>query len=981
MGSDEPKKPKKTALEKLQTSSTGVSGDSLTSALQFNGQCFLIEEMHNIATHSIVEHKTEQLRPSNRPGARYAQGAQATSAGAPVPSGFKYISPILASTTYKPEQVFSKVTATKSSYALANFTPAQMAMLVPKIRIYKLVYQAKADKKGEILRINRDVEPDKQEILFDDFTRTSQLADIFKQRSGRAAGVGIKSFKWSLKGVNPAEVDANITADLVIHFNDVSQLTRAEDGNASFLDLILYNPSELKKEDFPNNAFHYDGQFFEIQAVVGWAAPPGNHNDLFDSYELQAIRESQTPLYLQLTKHQFDFNQDGSADLKISYRARLSDQEKGYDLLNVPSDLIDNIKEIQKDLKEIKDASGDDEDATEASREELEAAQKKLNESLEDRYSRLLTTLKKNGKVYNAWATPLQLRMINIDAEGQAAETPGVLIGIAMEAQAEQNNITSALSIPSTDSAEDFASDTMQMVETMVPELAQLQNDPSAWNAYLAAVATAKTTIGGAVTVPQAIAERYGKAMIKGKMARRGITIARGAQDSDNWALAYLQGDLPENTYTMGPSSVTKRKVSRDLEQITAIQDNAGKQASLLAGESASEQAEAQMERTAELGALDIREVMGLTGADEVAVPFVFVGDIIDAAIQVLDEDANGPGRITKLLLSRDFGLLMGDFRFYNIKNFYAAVKQRANDDPLAFFRDLQMGETVWSKADLETIFISVNSASIPIHFDSFIDWYVRKVVKAKRQRYFFSHFVRDLLTDLIAPALSARCFYGVPQHNVQVSQLDFPVAKSAPLEQICYPGSTPGGARWGGPTVGTQAVSIDYLVDKKIRAVPATINPDETDIGHTTMRYLNITSLRLNYMDGSYQSNIESGIQHFIVGLDRGLLKEARFERVDAPYLREARVNRNRTLGTQQLRELYNVNLKLYGTPILKPGQYIYVSPSTFGFGSLTSKKSHARMLGIGGYHLVVSVESTIGRNGYETTVKALHQALPAIY
>jgi len=146
-------------------------------------------------------------------------------------------------------------------------------------------------------------------------------------------------------------------------------------------------------------------------------------------------------------------------------------------------------------------------------------------------------------------------------------------------------------------------------------------------------------------------------------------------------------------------------------------------------------------------------------------------------------------------------------------------------------------------------------------------------------------------------------------------------------------------------------------------------------------MRYIHLNSTRLNYMDGNYTKNIDSGIQHFVVGLDRGLLKEARFERVDAPYLREARVNRNRTLGTQQLRELYNVSLKLYGTPILKPGQYIYVSPSTFGFGDLTAKDSHARMLGIGGYHLVVSVESTIGRNGYETTVKALHQALPAIY
>jgi hypothetical protein len=36
--------------------------------------------------------------------------------------------------------------------------------------------------------------------------------------------------------------------------------------------------------------------------------------------------------------------------------------------------------------------------------------------------------------------------------------------------------------------------------------------------------------------------------------------------------------------------------------------------------------------------------------------------------------------------------------------------------------------------------------------------------------------------------------------------------------------------------------------------------------------------------------------------------------------------------------------------------------------------------MLGIGGYHLVTEVTNSISAKGYETTVKALHQALPYI-
>jgi hypothetical protein len=136
-----------------------------------------------------------------------------------------------------------------------------------------------------------------------------------------------------------------------------------------------------------------------------------------------------------------------------------------------------------------------------------------------------------------------------------------------------------------------------------------------------------------------------------------------------------------------------------------------------------------------------------------------------------------------------------------------------------------------------------------------------------------------------------------------------------------------------------------------------------------------------MGFEGGDVESDLEKGIYHFIVGADRGLLKSANFQRVDSPYLPESRINRDRVAGSEQLRELYNVTIRLYGAPLIKPGQYVYVSPSPLGFGNVKSKNSAARYLGIGGYHLVTSVENVISMGkGYETTVKALHQAMPAL-
>ena len=167
------------------------------------------------------------------------------------------------------------------------------------------------------------------------------------------------------------------------------------------------------------------------------------------------------------------------------------------------------------------------------------------------------------------------------------------------------------------------------------------------------------------------------------------------------------------------------------------------------------------------------------------------------------------------------------------------------------------------------------------------------------------------------------------------------------------------------------------------ISSVPP-IDPDDDSANSknaATAASIKIISFQNYYAayNGVYADNTQKGIPNFVVGLDRGIIKAVNFERVDQPYLREARTAKSRSSGISQLRELYNVNLVLYGNNLLKPGQIIYVEPNQMIFGRPTTERSVARLLGMGGYHLVVDVANKIASDGWETEVQALHVAMPA--
>ena len=107
-------------------------------------------------------------------------------------------------------------------------------------------------------------------------------------------------------------------------------------------------------------------------------------------------------------------------------------------------------------------------------------------------------------------------------------------------------------------------------------------------------------------------------------------------------------------------------------------------------------------------------------------------------------------------------------------------------------------------------------------------------------------------------------------------------------------------------------------------------------------------------------------------MGSPCGLIKTINFSRFEQPYLREAKIQREGTLGPEQLRELYSANLELYGNTLYKNGNYVYLSPVRLG-----ASDEDLRILGLNGYYLITGVSSTVTENSFTVSVDALHEGV----
>jgi len=321
--------------------------------------------------------------------------------------------------------------------ALLNLCPDAYALLTPYIKVCRVDYRDE-----DTLVPYREVE-----IPFPTFIDPKDIEQITNGALGRYSGAGIKSFTWKLDGVNPAEVENNISAELQLRFQtlqdlfSLNQSLQAGGDEAGYLDLIIGSGTSFRKtpkespgaqprampdcQEFVGET--YEGSRFRIKATVGWATPPGFSNMEFRGFQNKlegtsqtygeflekAIDDTRVSLYLQVVGHDLSFQEDGAVDLKVRYQASLDGILKApnADIFVGGTEFDEKLKEMKDSLKASDAADAEYIESNGDKTKEIDRLQKKREKKLEEmvdlttknkafKYKRFLCNLYDKSQIY-----------------------------------------------------------------------------------------------------------------------------------------------------------------------------------------------------------------------------------------------------------------------------------------------------------------------------------------------------------------------------------------------------------------------------------------------------------------------------------------------------------------------------------------------------------------------------------------------------
>jgi hypothetical protein len=361
---------------------------------------------------------------------------------------YRHINPV--TTGGRPAEVLNTIqhgNQTPEIKEFINICPDVYGLLEPYIQIWRQEF----NDDGTIKM--KDNKPVEKQLHIENFLNP---ADLITLPTGRTPGAGIKSFSWSLKGVQPAEVDNNISANLVMYFQTIDDFfngaSQAGKDEPNFLDLIINSPAvrklregktaagdnntKLKKCNFVQDNLHqqYKGTNYRIRVNAGWSVPPSLMPDIEISAPLRrAIEQTQVSLYLQQVRHNLDFKQNGSLELSIEYVASIAGllTSKSADIFAPSSSphIDARIAALDEDLQAIKIKETNEtfnEGDKKRKKELLELKRQSRQEDKLIKYRKLLCGLfqEQNSRIYNLTVNALDLLrppMRDLDERQRAA--------------------------------------------------------------------------------------------------------------------------------------------------------------------------------------------------------------------------------------------------------------------------------------------------------------------------------------------------------------------------------------------------------------------------------------------------------------------------------------------------------------------------------------------------------------------------------
>lgn len=356
---------------------------------------------------------------------------------------------------------------------------------------------------------------------------------------------------------------------------------------------------------------------------------------------------------------------------------------------------------------------------------------------------------------------------------------------------------------------------------------------------------------------------------------------------------------------------------------------------------------------------------------DNESIPYFYLEDLVAVAMDNIEQTLKkGQDTASK----SEYLKFIKDRNAMNI-NIYRAL-QKTKSIPVEYKNNLQQFQQMRILLGPIEIFspsrkyasFKTTLANIPISLNYFFEFMSDKVLSKEIINYPITKFIKDLVNDLIKNFLNSDgCTRVSNKQKININSTTI----------SAYNRSKNPRAKWQSTDLPSHDDITYFLSNPQIPRENPILQlngkrdtPQNMPIEQMINYY--VFSAGRKYPNDQYVGNKTQdenvGIFHYILGRDRGIIKNISLERTTATGLKEVRFEQEGYNGLEQLREVYNVKVDSFLNVQTFPGTYIYVDPR--GFSPNTTED--LTRFGIGGYCMITKTSHTIRPGEATTTIDA---------
>ena len=259
-----------------------------------------------------------------------------------------------------------------------------------------------------------------------------------------------------------------------------------------------------------------------------------------------------------------------------------------------------------------------------------------------------------------------------------------------------------------------------------------------------------------------------------------------------------------------------------------------------------------------------------------------------------------------------------------------------------------------------------VNFGDLPISVRYFAEFLADRVFKKDEATYSLTRFLNDLFNNLVDNFLnSERCFNYEIKQKVRVNQATLTSYATSPskdtvtalIEQKVSKAKS--NLHWTGAPARLH-FSDPLVKDRMINQRRPLLNISGEGNEYGTYAPL---SHEINYfvyfaartrpadrMVGDKAEDLAGGVFHYLLGRNKGIIKNIKLIKTQTPGLQEVRFEQEGYDGLEQLRVVYDVEIDCYANVNTFPGTYIYIPPEGFD----PALQQDMTKFGVGGYYMI---------------------------